>query len=388
MLNYIRFLCSPSFYKSFKFLVYLNTSKSTDVFFYYPQHFNSKGDYPFSLINLINSIKNNTSLSYKVVEEPNIFSRSKRNINSAPFDFLWLMVIVLRKIYKGNNYNIIDVKIGSLLSKIFFIRRDVKCIITISQSFQSVFKGMFPKAHLMDYQHGLISSQYYGYMNNDTISEQVLINNTRVLLYGDFFKEKLINIKGGDYFKKQSNVIGCPYTAYKKPLKKFNGNILFSLQFTKSHSNELNSFFLEETIKLFESIKRENLNLKLFLKLHPRHEDCINLDKLFEYDFVKLAPKELSKCFEICSLHITEYSSVVFDALIHGIPTLLSRFSSVLNILENEFNFPKRNSNIINDLSNLSKDDFYKKLIQQQTNWSNKLYSPFDEKEFLKLIQG
>ena len=106
---------------------------------------------------MINSIENKTSLSYKVVEEPNIFCRTKRSNLSSPFDFIWFMVIVLRKFYRGNNYNIIDVKIGRLLSKILFVRRDVKCIITISQSFQSIFKGMFPNAQLMDYQHGLIN---------------------------------------------------------------------------------------------------------------------------------------------------------------------------------------------------------------------------------------
>ena len=109
---------------------------------------------------------------------------------------------------------------------------------------------------------------------------------------------------------------------------------------------------------------------------------------MYNFDFVEKAPKELDKCFEFCSLHITEYSTVVFDALIHGIPTLLSQFSSSLNILEDEFNFPKKSTNIIDDLLRLNEDNFYKNLLEEQISWSLDLYSPFDEQKFLKLIEG
>ena len=50
--------------------------------------------------------------------------------------------------------------------------------------------------------------------------------------------------------------------------------------------------------------------------------------KLYDYDFVKSANDNLSDCFELCSLHVTEYSSVIFDSIYAGIPSILTAFSS------------------------------------------------------------
>ena len=89
------------------------------------------------------------------------------------------------------NYSDIDVKIGKLLSNFLGIKKNIKNIITVSQSFQSIFKGMFPNAILYDYQHGIISSKYYGYIDGNSVAEHILNNQSNVLLYGKEFKKKL-----------------------------------------------------------------------------------------------------------------------------------------------------------------------------------------------------
>ena len=121
-------------------------------------------------------------------------------------------------------------------------------------------------------------------------------------------------------------MIGSIYKDYTKPKVSFNGNILFTLQFTKSHSKEFNYLLLEKTIECFDKIKSNKLDIVLYLKEHPRFENCIATDILYEYDFVKHAPNNLDDCFELCSLHLTEYSSVLFDTLRAGIPTILTAF--------------------------------------------------------------
>jgi hypothetical protein len=383
---YLRFFSSSSFYRSFRLLFYLNSKNRTDVLYYYPQHFNSEIGYPLFLSPLIKSTQSR-ELSQIIIEEPNIFVKENRSKNVEPFDFIWLLVLVLRKLYRGNDYDVIDVKVGKLLSKVLFINREVKNIITVSQSFQSIFRGMFPKATLYDYQHGLISTKYYGYINGDSVAEHITNNQSNVLLYGQGFRNKLLQIRGGEYFQDHSFVIGSIYKEFKKPRKSSNGNVLFTLQFTESHSDEFNKNLLSKTIELFEIIKSQNLNLTLYLKSHPRFDKCINTTKLYEYSFVRVAPQNLNDCFKLCSLHVTEYSSVLFDAIIEGIPTLLTSFTEEMDIYEKEYFFPSLKLSFIDSLKKIQDDDFYKKMIDEQIKWSKHLYEPFNDKHFIDAIK-
>ena len=384
--NFLRFFTSPSFFSSIKFLVFLNTRKTTDVLFYFPQSFNSTINYPICLLPLIESVKR-SSLSCKIVEEPDVISLGTRSSKAIPFDFIWFLVIVFRKFYKGKNYNSIDIKIGKILSKVLFIRQDIRNIVTISQSFQSVFRGMFPNASLYDYQHGLISSRYYGYINGDSIAEHILINQSKVLLYGNGFKNILLKIDGGEYFKKHSFVIGSNCQEYKTRKTSFNGNILFTLQFTASQTPDLNRFLLLKTLEFFKSLEEMGSSLTIYIKSHPRFDNCININELYHFNFVKNAPKSLDRCFEICTLHITEYSSVVFDSIIEGIPTLLTAFSEEMSIYQNEYSFPNNNLTLIDQLQKVNDASFYEKLYDQQTQWVKDLYQPFDEKKFIDLMK-
>ena len=89
-----------------------------------------------------------------------------------------------------------------MLSKIFIFKRDIRNVITVSQSLQSIFKGMFPNAILYDYQHGLISLKYNGYLNGNSVANHIIINKSNVLLHGKAIKNKLLNLKRGLIFQK------------------------------------------------------------------------------------------------------------------------------------------------------------------------------------------
>ena len=156
-----------------------------------------------------------------------------------------MFVIVIRKFFNGNDYHSIDLKIGRFLSK-FIPKHSFSKIITVSQSFQSIFKGMFPTADLFDYQHGLISDKYIGYVEGNGVSKHLISNKCKVLLYGEGFKHKLMKFKDGCYFEKYSAVVGSPYSLYINSFDSFNYSILFTLQFTSSHDQKVNQFFLEK----------------------------------------------------------------------------------------------------------------------------------------------
>ena len=79
----------------FFFLSGLIKKRRYDVVFYYPQHFN-RGEYNENQFfkQLLLSCDNN-NISYIVFEEPDFTIRSKRNHTAVPFDFVYLLIILL-----------------------------------------------------------------------------------------------------------------------------------------------------------------------------------------------------------------------------------------------------------------------------------------------------
>ena len=171
-----------------------------------------------------------------------------------------------------------------------------------------------------------------------------------VLLFGNGFKKKLLKVKKGKYFIDNSHVVGSSFKHSFKSKSSFNGNVLYSLQFTNSHSNRLNKVLLFKTLELFNDIKDRKINLKIYLRPHPRFNDCIDLTDLYKFDFIESSSEKLKDCFDICSLHLTEYSSVLFDSISVGILTILTRFSDELDIYQNEYDFPTSSLSLVDEL--------------------------------------
>ena len=167
-------------------------------------------------------------------------------------------------------------------------------IITISQSFQSILRGMFPNSDLYDYQHGLISRQYYGYIDGKCLSQDLISNQCKLLLYGSSVRQKLLHLKHGSYLKDNSFVVGSPYKSHRLSHQLFNHSILFTLQFTSSHTEQENRLFLKKTIHFFEEIEQSDLDVKFYVKMHPRFENCIDDSPIYNFNFVTKAPDSLN----------------------------------------------------------------------------------------------
>ena len=375
------------FFQSF-FYFYTNLvfNKKIDVLFYYPQHFNLNSTHVRSLQIMIDACRRN-KLSYLIIEEPEYNCTITRSNSAIKFDFFYLIISVLRKIY--SNVSCVyekDRKIGAILSFLFLGKNKVRNIITISQSMQSLFSVVYSKSNLYDYQHGIISKIYDGYSEKDKIASTILDNNVKLLLHGSSVKEKLMDCEGGDYFDKNTFVIGAPYEKYVKPNKMFDGNVLFSLQFSNSHSKEINQILYEETISFFDKINSDFPDVKVYLKHHPRFNNCIDLSSFYNYSFVMDSPSNINDCFDLCSLHITEYSTMVFDGITLGVPTLFTNFYNNFDLFKEEYKFPYSDMNIIDGLIKLTDDNFYIEVYNNQLTATDKFYQPFDENLFLKTI--
>ena len=375
------------FFQSFFYLYHhLIFNKKIDVLFYYPQHFNLPNDKVRTLQIMIDVCRDN-NISYLLIEEPDLNFKRIRNKDAVKFDFFYFIISLLRKIYaKTACVYQRDRQIGSLISSLFLGKNKIKNIITVSQSMQSLFSVVYPKANLYDYQHGVISTIYDGFIVDDKIAPTLLDNNVKLFVHGLKVKEKIKNCDGGEYFDKNVFVVGAPFKKHKIAKKSFNGNILFSLQFSNSHSVEQNKLFYDQSLLFFEKIKSDFPKIKIFLKHHPRFSNCIDITSFYNYNFVFDSPLEMNECFQKCSLHITEYSTMVFDGVTFGVPTLFTNFDDQFDLFKQEYEFPYSEINIIDGLAKLSNDNFYINLYNDQLKKTNQFYQAFDESLFLKSI--
>ncbi len=375
------------FFQSF-FYFYIHSifNKKIDVLFYYPTHFNLSNNEVRSIQVMIDVCKEK-KISFFLLEEPNYNSESMRNLNAIKFDFFYLIISILRKFITSTScvYQK-DRIIGRLLSFMFVGRQNIKNIITLSQSMQSFFSVVYPNSNLFDYQHGLISNIYDGYAENNKIAATILQNNVKLLLHGKEVKEKLIAIDGGEYFIENSIVVGAPYLKLKKKSSLFNGNILFSLQFSNSHTFDQNQLLLEKTIFFLNQIELKNINVKIYLKHHPRFNNCLDIKQLYDYKFVYDSPIHIKDCFDLCTLHITEYSTMVLESIIFGTPSLFTSFNQKFDLFNKEYGFPYSDLNIIDGISKLYDDNFYIGVLNKQSEKTQQLYQPFDKDVFIKTI--
>jgi len=352
----------------FCFSRYLFLTKKVDVLFYYPKHFNrgENGENLF-LKPLYESCKSN-NIRYLIFEEPDRKSDKARNKEAVPFDFIYFLIILLRKI------GFTEQKIGKFLSFTFLRGIKFKNYIVLSQSMLEIFRVVNKDAKLFDLQHGIIHSNKESYIKNNIVNSKLSENNVELLVVGEGFKDILKAADSSNYFKKNIHVIGT------KKHKTFfhahsNRSVLVTLQITEDHTKEQNQQLLDEIINMVNS----NNDLVFYIRNHPRFKNDLDVSELFKK--TNVAPKDLIQCFRDCSIHVTAYSTTTFECAEFGIPTVfLKSLKDNFNMFEKEFKYP---------FDATLKDIFlnYKRHSDEVINWRERFYSEFDEQKFISLLK-
>jgi hypothetical protein len=310
-----------------------------------------------------------------VFEEPDFKTDKPRNNQAIPFDFIYLIIIILRKLFKSEmNIVVKGKKIGRFLSKTFLRGIKFKNYIVLSQSMLPIFSEVNPDSRLFDMQHGIIYSGKENYISKGVVSENLIKNNVNLLLNGNGFKAILEKSDSSDYFKNNAHIIGVK-TKPSFSHKLVNKNILVTLQFTEDHSKEQNKILLEELLEVVEN----NRTFTFFIRNHPRFNNEVDLSVLSSK--TKLAPSLLSDCFKLCSIHLTSYSTTTFECAEFGIPTVF------LKSLENEFNIFKLDYKYPGNDDIQSVFDNYKKHTEEVVLWKKQFYTAYDDKKFISLLK-
>ncbi len=368
-------------YSFYYFVKQAFAKRHYSIIFYSPQHFNRGEDAENLFFSDLFNVCKTHNISFLYLEEPYIYSNHKRSKKAVPFDFIYYLIVFLRK-FMGSEMSYIDIdrKIGSFIKKIFFRKITFDNYITISQSMLSFFNGVYSTAKRFDLQHGIIHARMDGYINNGKVQDNLKENDAFLLINGYAFKEILTSNHKLNYFHDHISVIGSSLLKYNYVVPpKLEKKILVSLQFTHDHSNDENQKIYNSLERL---IKKES-SFHFYLKNHPRFNNEIDLNQLLSFPNVSLFLGDLKKGFTICSLHLTVYSTVTFEAALQKIPTCFLHFNSYkMNVFRTQFRYPFYNYS----LSELYND--YSVCSNEVKKWAEQFYQPFCESSFLKSLNN
>lgn len=379
-------------FESLLCIVKLNIKRiNPDVIFYYPKHFNrGKGGVNEFLKPLIDSCDKN-NISYLIFEEP--AKNGLRNKKAIPFDLVFYLILIFRKFLMLNKYDHFEArewKISKMIKATFFSNMNPKVVITMSNSMLGFFRGWNDTMPLYDYQHGIIYSWHPGYMIDDCGAKHIVVNRSKLMLFGEGFKRLLT--KGNDkYFSENSICIGTN-VKYQMLYREFNHSILLSLPITTADEIEpVQSVLLEELKAMFQENQSFYIENKIvfYLKHHPRYDGVLDISRILNFSFVKIINKSLLDCFFNCSLHLTYNSTTTFEAATLGIPTLFLKGFGDDPLFEKEFKYPNYQVflNIQENIKEFVREpSMYRSAVALAKDWVKAYYEPFNENEFVKLI--
>lgn len=371
-------------------------NKKPYVIFYYPQHFNrsSNGTNPFFDI-MLNTCENN-DISYKVLEEPDNGTDKPRNGNAIKGDFLYIMVLVIRKILRffcrNSTFLQIEIKTAKIIDLLSFHRFRAPVYISISGSLNEFFLALNPEGKVFEVQHGIVFSGKDSFFEPDgTLHPGYKNKRFYWFFWGNGYAESVM--KGNEKeMKNRVFVTGYPLAQIQEfsPKSIFNEKIvLISVRFTTDYSKDILQKKKEYLMEFIDELK--DYDVKVLIKHHPRYNNVISLDDVYEkYDFVSVTNEDLSSLQKKIFLQVTTDSTTAFEYAEVGILTFFysnDSFRQKDNLFYKEYNYPLYYGMSIKEvLSRLKDESNYKNDSETIRKWYNKFYTPFNELVFLKSI--
>ena len=178
------------------------------------------------------------------------------------------------------------------------------------------------KIHVIELQHGLIAAEDIFYVLPEQVRsvEKKALFADEIWVYGQFWKDQLL--KGAGYEEKQIKISGFYPVSIVPPEKTvadfktiFPGkkNILVTTQ------TFMHEYFCDYIKFLSADISARALPYGIIVKLHPA-ESPDKYSSLNGLENVKIVNENLDVLFRAVDLHISSYSTTLFDALRFDVP--------------------------------------------------------------------
>lgn len=176
----------------------------------------------------------------------------------------------------------------------------------------------------IELQHGLIAEEDIFYVFPSVIKpikDKALFADD-ILVYGDFWKNRLL--KGAEYADEQIHVMGYLHidsdavsAPVKNELESFKGNGKIILITTQIFAHD---YFCSYAEWLANDLLQRKMNYKIIVKPHPAEKIEI-YKELERFENVKVSFADLSFLFRISNVHVSIYSTTLFDSVRYNLPS-------------------------------------------------------------------
>ena len=191
------------FSSMFYFLKLIFIEKQYDVIFVCSTAFNRGKNNENILFKPMFDYCEKNGINYAIFEDTyfkSYIDYSKNN-KSISLDFILIIQIILKKFYnliykKPTNIDEVysqELEISKILKILFFNKFNSAVYITLIWNNVTLWRCINPSACVIDYQHGIINNGHEGYIKCNEPPKVKLKNNITTLVYGDWFKQTLIN---------------------------------------------------------------------------------------------------------------------------------------------------------------------------------------------------
>lgn len=372
-------------------------AKRVDVIFYYPQHFNrsAQGTNPF--FDPLLCACDKAGISYKLIEEPDRGTDKPRNPKAIKGDFLYFLILSLRKILRlitrNPNFLAIEKQVARIIDTFSLYRFKAPYYVSISGSLNEFFLSLNPNGKVFEVQHGVIFAGKDSFFEPDG-SLHPGYKNPRFnwLVWGQGYADSVM--RGNvSIMKDRMFATGYPLALKDEfvPKSSFDDKlVLISVRFTtdftqaelQQKKNNL-SAFLDEM---------KDCGVKVLIKHHPRYNNVISLDDLFErHPFASVTNDSLPTLQNKIFLQVTTDSTTAFEYAETGILTFFysnKDFMQKDNLFYKEYKYPLYfGMGIVDVINHLKEPENYRQDSITIRKWYDKFYTPFNEHEFLNILQ-
>lgn len=375
-------------------------AKRAKVLFYYPQHFNRSavGSNPF--FDPLIAICQKNGISYKLIEEPDWKTDKPRNSRAIKGDFLLVMIIALRKLFRrfSSEYDfyITESKIAKVINILTIGRLRYDHYITISGSLFHFLPSLKKNSKVYDLQHGILYKGHYVFF--DQVNQQKLFpyyyaECLQWLFWGYGYRDCFIKNEE-NILAHRCHVVGYPISHSIKKLydnsEKKNRTILVSMQFTADFDSSKLQIIKQMVASLLENLN--GLGVKVFLKHHPRYNNVIDISDLYEaYPFVEETKESMEDLLSQIFLHVTLNSTTAFEFAEFGIPSFFmgsEEFPIKENLFYREYQYPLYRDLSIQKVAERLKDpSLFRQDAKIVREWYERFYTPLNEQVLLNLIR-
>lgn len=179
--------------------------------------------------------------------------------------------------------------------------------------------------HVIELQHGLISKEDIFYVMPEQfakIRDKALFPDS-IYTYGEYWSEVLRS--GFEFGKNQIHTLG--YYLFEEPSPSIEESN-FLLKFINSRpvvlittQPALHRYFLKYISNWINFINEKHLEVAIIVKLHPAEEQKW-YDSLRLFDNVLVTRLRIELLFSFADLHVTSYSTTVYDSLRFGVKNI------------------------------------------------------------------